>query len=234
MSTRPCRIAGHGYFRHRRLRERLPGDDSDTARSDAAPLTIRRAKPIREIFGAFAGIAGRAAAGNVPTSNNLRVIDDVFPGRPEASGLLDRLERHPAIDAAAIPRNDLALKPLRDLPSIHAARPRTTVVRWSADDTRNFMRGRHVVGSDAQCDCMNAATWPPSLPAATWRSFGGRMRQQRARAPPCRQIVIAATPHAQDFAAMARGLSINCAACEGVCSCAELSASRREGMWSQR
>src|SRR5262245_48186899 len=87
--------------------------------SDAASHAVLGPKPISNAIGAFARIACDAASRDVLRRNDARIVDDVLPRRSVAPMPRSRRKLHPAVDAAAVALDHLALQPARDAPAVH-------------------------------------------------------------------------------------------------------------------
>ena len=67
---------------------------------------------------AFAGIAATATESNIFPSNNVGIVDDMFPASRRPSRYFHRGKLIAAIDAYRIACSDLFFEPVRDVPII--------------------------------------------------------------------------------------------------------------------
>ena len=154
----------------RRLGERSLDDVCHGLCGDAAALAVLRLQPDLQISGALARVARKAAAGDVLSCDDAHVVDDVLPRGLAPPGGVSGHERNTAIDAVAIPFDNLSLEPRGDPPAVHAPSPSVSG-RWRSESERR-LAGR------------GTSPWPPRRRARgrrTARAGGGRPCRCRCR-----------------------------------------------------
>src|SRR5205807_9913291 len=112
----PVRSNG-GLAGARRNAERLLHDFRNSVFRDAVRSAVARLDPFGEQLGAFARITCSTASGDVLTSHDSRIIDDVFPRGAGLVGATSRTPlRHldPAINAHPVPCPYFFFEPRRD------------------------------------------------------------------------------------------------------------------------
>ncbi len=100
-------------------RKKCSDNRRDRIRRNSTRPTVLRLKPGREVFGAFACVAGDTAPCNILARDDARVIDDVLPRWRAAPLWCRNNELDSAVDTTAIPVDNLAFEPSRDVPSVH-------------------------------------------------------------------------------------------------------------------
>ena len=100
--------------------KRLPYHFCHGLQTNIAPLAVFGPEPFFQRLSTFAGIAGTTAKRDVLSGDYSSVIHDMFPTWAVSSTGIRQSELDAAIDTGPVPPDNLPLKRIRYVPTVHA------------------------------------------------------------------------------------------------------------------